>query len=102
VEKVDLAPSGTHPSISIVTDQGETAQVLVAPIWYLEDHSFSVKSGDELTVTFAEVNIAGESRKVALELKQRDGKTLRLRDERGLPLWTIWKRGHRGHCCHNS
>jgi len=87
VERVYLGPGQGFPYIEIVTENGEKLDVLVAPFWYLKDQGFAIKAGDTVTVSVSKINTRQGGRNVALELKQQDGKTLKLRDENGLPMW---------------
>jgi hypothetical protein len=87
VESVYLGPGQGSPHIEIVTDQGNKLDLWVAPFWYLSDQGFEIKAGDRLTVSMAKVNTSDGNRNVALELKQKDGKTVKLRDENGFPMW---------------
>jgi hypothetical protein len=70
-----------------MTDEGNKLDLWVAPFWYLKDQGLEIKAGDRLTVSMVKVNTSDGDRNVALELKQKDGKTVKLRDESGLPMW---------------
>jgi len=87
VESVHLGPGQAPPYLEIVTEQSEKLKVLVAPFWYLKDQGIEVKAGDAVTLSVVKVHTAEGDRNIALELKNKDGKTLKLRDEDGLPIW---------------
>jgi len=96
VEAVNVAASTGYPSIALRSDDGEQANVLVAPQWFLRDHNFALKEGDRLIARVVKTQITQQRRNVAVELEQADGTRLKLRDDRGLPLWA---KG--GGCCHH-
>jgi len=67
------------------TDQG-SLPVHVGPYLYLRQQGITFKVGDPLEVTGSQVTLQGKPAIIAREVKV-DGKTLKLRDEQGLPLW---------------
>ena len=96
VDVVNLAADTGYPSITLTSDKGEQVNLLVAPQWFLRDHNFALKEGDRLIARVVKTQITQQSRNVAVELEQADGTRLKLRDDKGLPLWT---KG--GACCHH-
>ena len=97
VEAVNVAAATGYPSITLTSDQGGQVNILVAPQWFLRDHNFALKEGDRLIARVVKTQIAQQRRNVAVELEQGDGTRLKLRDDKGLPLWT---KG--GGCCHHQ
>jgi hypothetical protein len=96
VEAVNVAADTGYPSVTLRSDGGERVNILVAPQWFLREHNFAVKEGDRLIARVVTTQITQQSRNVAVELEQADGTRLKLRDDRGLALWT---KG--GGCCHH-
>ena len=93
VERVEafqtLGPSGLPEggmSLGVVlkTDQGSLT-VHLAPPWYLNQNNFSVRVGDILEVRGSRSPISMAA--IIARVVTNDGRTLRLRDEQGLPLW---------------
>lgn len=70
---------------SIVVDQ---KTIKVAPVWFLLENDFELKEGMDVRVTAAPGNPPNESYLHAIEIAAvAAGKTLKLRDEAGVPLW---------------
>lgn len=74
---------GLHVMLS---SEGTESDVHVGPSWYLDREGFRIAKGDVLDVTGSVVDSDGTSFVVAREIK-KGGDVLRLRDERGVPLW---------------
>jgi len=96
VDAVNLAAATGYPSVTLKSDDGEQVNILVAPQWFLRDHNFAVREGDRLIARVVKTQIAQQRHNVAVELEQADGTRLKLRDNKGLPLWT-----QGGGCCHH-
>jgi hypothetical protein len=95
VEKYDLRSDGGLQTVEIKTDQGQEVSILLAPVWYLKEQKIEVKVGDILTATCARLNASQENRFVGTELRFEDGRSFKLRDDQGFPVWL----GGRAHCC---
>jgi len=74
-----------HVSWVVKTDKDKVT-VHLGPAWYVNQQQFSLKPGDTVEVTGSMVERAGGSFLVAKEVKA-GGKTLKLRDDQGLPVW---------------
>ena len=96
VEAVNVAAGTGYPSITLRSGEGEQVNILAAPQWFLRDHNFALKEGDRLIARVVKTQIAQQRRNVAVELEQADGSRLKLRDDKGLPLWA-----KDGGCCHH-
>jgi hypothetical protein len=81
---------GVHANLK--TDKGETIPVHLGPAWYLDKQSVSLKQGDKVTVRGSRVTFDGKPAIIAAEVT-RQGQTLRLRDDNGIPVWAGWRRG---------
>jgi hypothetical protein len=71
---------------TLKTDKGETVSVHLGPAWYVDNQSVTIKQGDKATVRGSRVGVDGKPVIIAAEVT-KDGQTLRLRDDNGLPLW---------------
>jgi hypothetical protein len=67
------------------TDQGSLL-VHLGPGWYLDDNKFTLKAGDTLEATGSKVTLNNQPALIAREVTV-NGKTLKLRDDQGLPVW---------------
>jgi sporulation protein YlmC with PRC-barrel domain len=77
-------PGGTR--IRLMTEDGKLVTVYGGPLSYAEQHDFSVKPGDKISVTGAETKIGWRDVFVASQIKS-GSQTLQLRSETGQPLW---------------
>ncbi|MDR3701405.1 MAG: hypothetical protein P4L56_17285 [Candidatus Sulfopaludibacter sp.] len=84
VSAVNIGYGMQYPSIAI-----GKVQVKVAPVWYLLDSNFEIKTGDALSILAAPANLATDPYLYAVEITNT-ATNLRivLRDARGVPLWT--------------
>ena len=74
------------------TDKGNIT-VQLGPPAYVRKQGFDLKQGDSLEVTGSQVTRDGQPLLLAAQVK-KDGQTLKLRDEQGVPLWQ--EEEHRG------
>ncbi len=81
--------AGTH--LLLNTEAGKV-EVHVGPSTYLAEHQFSFAQGNQVEVVGSRVNLQGSDALIARQIK-KDGKTLPLRDEHGLPLWSRGRDG---------
>jgi sporulation protein YlmC with PRC-barrel domain len=72
--------------LRLKTNEGKLITVHLAPRDYISKQDFYVVSGDNVSVTGAELRIGRQSVFLAADVT-RDGQTLRLRDANGRPLW---------------
>lgn len=78
------APEGLL--LTVKMDNGQTATVHVGPQQYVQQKGFTLKKGDQVTVTGSETTHNGQTVVIATQL-QSNGKTLQLRTNTGQPLW---------------
>ena len=71
---------------TLKTDK-ETLPVILGPAWYVEQEHFAVAAKDQVEVKGSRLSIQGQPTLIAQEVKKGD-KVLRLRDDKGVPLWT--------------
>jgi hypothetical protein len=86
------------PSLELERDLGEAVTVLLGPPWYLELAGITFAPGDRLIVEGSKVmEDSGRVVVVVARVEKVEEKvTLRLRDERGAPLWGHMGMGGRG------
>ena len=91
IVKVGLTPGQGMPLIEVKAESGKTWRVWLGSMRYLMEQDFSPKAGQEVVVKGFE---QGEDILAATVTLPETKQTIRLRDEKGMPLW----RG-RGRCC---
>lgn len=63
-----------------------TLPVILGPGWYTEPQHFAFAPRDQVEIKGSRITIQGEPTLIAAQVNQ-GGKILRLRDNRGFPLW---------------
>ena len=92
VEKVALGRGGARGIHLVVkTDKGESLPVHLGPAWYVEEQDVTLKPGDKVQARGSRITFQGKPALIAAEVT-KDGKTLHLRDENGVPAWAGWRR----------
>ncbi len=81
--------SGIH--LVVDTDQGPLS-VHLGPEWYVSRQETRIEANDAVEVKGSRVVFKSEPAMVAAEITKGD-KTLVLRDARGVPVWSGWRRG---------
>lgn len=76
--------NGTHLEIKTGS---ETVSVHLGPSWFLAKQGVAFAEGDQVEITGSKMEMGGMPVVLAREVK-KDGKTVTLRDEQGLPLWS--------------
>jgi hypothetical protein len=79
---------GMH--LTLASD-GQTTDVHLGPTWFLQQEGFEVAKGDSVEVTGSVSDAAGDRFLIAREIKKGQ-KTLKLRDEQGIPAWSGGRR----------
>lgn len=79
---------GVH--LTVKTEQ-ETLSVHLGPAWFIENQDISIKQNDTLKVTGSRIEFEGKPAIIAATI-EKDGQTLNLRDENGIPVWSGWRR----------
>ena len=90
VTAVDNLTSGKGSGVgwrqlTLQTNQ-ETIPVILGPAWYLEQQQVTVNPGDALEVRGSRITLEERPCIIAAEVKKGE-KTLKLRDQDGLPVW---------------
>jgi hypothetical protein len=71
--------------LTLKTDK-ETVPVILGPAWYIDQQHFAVAYKDRVEIKGSRIPIQGQATIIAAEVT-KDDQTLRLRDEKGIPLW---------------
>jgi DNA/RNA endonuclease YhcR with UshA esterase domain len=93
VEKVDRLTSEAMPGMGIhlVLKSGkETIEIHLGPASFVEK-TMTFKEGNTIEVIGSKVTMMGKTVVVAREIK-KENKVLKLRDEKGVPLWSRMQR----------
>jgi len=77
---------GMHPPGLVLKTDEESITVDLGPPWFINQQAFTLKEGDYLEVTGSKIATDHQTVILAAEVT-KDGKTLKLRNEKGLPLW---------------
>jgi hypothetical protein len=88
------APGMRLQGLVLKTDSGNIT-INLGPPWYVSKQGFYLKTGDSLEVTGSKVTQDDKIWLLAAQVK-KDGQTLKVRDEKGVPLWRGQDRGERG------
>ena len=89
-----VAPGMQTQGLVLKTDKGNIT-IKLGPPWYVSKQGFYLNQGDSLEVTGSQVTRDGQTWLLAAQVK-KDGQTLKVRDEKGVPLWREQDRGGRG------
>jgi hypothetical protein len=60
--------------------------VRLGPTWYMSQEKFTIMTGDPMEVTGSQVTLNNQPAIIAKEVTVKN-KTLKLRDDQGLPVW---------------
>jgi hypothetical protein len=83
---------GLYPGIHIMLQTAtESVSVHLGPAWFLDNQDQEVVVGDEVVVTGSRIPYQGAPAIVAATV-QRGDEILQLRDARGIPVWSGWRR----------
>lgn len=95
VASVDLIMprKGMSSGVHLVVETAHGAlSVHLGPEWYISRQDTRIESGDRVEVKGSRVVFKGEDAMVAAQVREGDA-TLVLRGERGVPVWSGWRRG---------
>lgn len=91
VERITpLRGMGAGIHLQLKTDK-ETIPVHLGPAWYIERLDTRIDKGDAIEVEGSRVTVAGKPAIIAAQVK-KGGAQLTLRDARGIPVWSGWRR----------
>ncbi len=78
--------AGAGVMLRLRTRDGKEVLVHLGPAWFVEEQLPGLKAGQEVTVSGSRVNWQNQEVLLAGSV-MREGKTVRLRDEEGMPQW---------------
>lgn len=82
------APGGSAGGTHVTLEAGDrTVDVHLGPTWFLQREGFELAKGDSIEATGSLIHADGDTFLVAREVRKGD-KVLKLRDERGVPVWS--------------
>ncbi|MBE7446578.1 MAG: DNA-binding protein [Planctomycetia bacterium] len=79
---------GVH--LMVKTDK-ETISVHLGPGWYIENQDTKIEPKNKIEVTGSRIIFDGKPAIIAAEIKKGE-ELLKLRDEKGFPFWSGWRR----------
>ncbi len=79
---------GVH--LMVKTDK-ETISVHLGPGWYIENQDTQIEQKDKVEIKGSRITFEGKPAIIAAEVKKGD-EILKLRDEKGFPFWSGWRR----------
>lgn len=83
ITSVQIAYSAQYPSIVV-----NKLQIKVAPVWFLLENDFELKTGESVRIIAAPSNTANDPYLYAIEItKTANGAKITLRNSLGAPLW---------------
>ncbi len=74
-----------YRGVLLKTDQG-SLMVDLAPSWYLNDKKVVIQAGNTVSATGSKTTLGNQPGLIAREVTV-NGTTLKLRDEKGIPVW---------------
>jgi len=74
--------------LQLQTKQGNVS-VHLGPRWYVENQDIDLEPKDMVEVTGSFINCAGQRILAAAKIRKGD-QVIRLRDAKGIPLWSAW------------
>lgn len=91
VDKILPMKGMSHGVHAVIKTDKETVSVHLGPDWYIENQDMGIAPKDKIEVTGSRITFQGEPAIIAAEVKK--GKNvLVLRDEKGFPVWSGWRR----------
>ena len=83
---------GMHYGIHLMLKTAkETIAVHLGPAWYIENQDVKIEPKDKLEIKGSRVTFEGKPTIIAADVKKGD-ETLKLRDEKGYPVWAGWRK----------
>lgn len=91
VDTFSVVPGG-RAGVHLSVNRGkDTIEVHLGPAWYLENQEVAIAAGDTVQVKGSKADFNGKPAVIAAEIR-KGGETLTLRDAKGYPVWSGWRR----------
>ncbi len=82
-------------SITLETSSKNVVVYGFGPMWYWNRQNINLPAnGEEISVKAYDVNVNGQSYYVAKEIQLANGSVVKLRDDKGFPVWMQYMRNH--------
>ncbi len=91
VDQISPMKGMSHGVHLMVKTDKETISVHMGPAWFNERQDIQIEPKDHVEVTGSRITFKGEPAIIAKEVKKGDH-ILILRDEKGFPVWSGWRR----------
>jgi len=91
VDKITPMKGMSHGVHMILKTDKETIAVHLGPSWYIENQDIKIEQKDKVEVRGSRITFEGKPAIIAAEV-QKGNEILKLRDEKGLPVWSGWRR----------
>ncbi|OVE76395.1 hypothetical protein BVX98_06150 [bacterium F11] len=90
--EVEVQPHDRYKTryLLLKTDDGQSIEVRLAPIWFLEMQGHKIQIGDQILVKGSVIKKDKKSLLIASTVL-RNAETLTLRDDEGIPVWRAWR-----------
>ena len=75
----------------ILKTDKETISVHLGSSWYIENQDIKIELKDKVEVKGSRITFEGKPAIIAAEVK-KGNEILKLRDEKGFPVWSGWRR----------
>lgn len=87
------AHHGGCTGVHLMLKSGDASlSIHLGPAWFIDNQGDPLAVGDEIEIKGSRVTYEGEPAVIAAEIKRGDA-VLKLRDEKGYPVWGGWRRG---------
>jgi hypothetical protein len=100
IVKIDLVTpmKGMSHGVHLRVKTGkETIDVQLGPALYIENQDVKLKVGDKIEIDGSRITLQGKPVVIAAEVKKSE-EILKLRDDRGFPLWAGWRKNRLLYC----
>jgi len=91
VDEITPMKGMSHGVHMILKTDKETITVHLGPSWYIENQDIKIEPKDKVEVKGSRITFEGKPAIIAAEVK-KGNEILKLRDEKGFPVWSGWRR----------
>jgi len=91
VDEITPMKGMSHGVHMILKTDKENITVHLGPSWYIENQDIKIEPKDKVEVKGSRITFEGKPAIIAAEVK-KGNEILKLRDEKGFPVWSGWRR----------
>ncbi|MHC4183412.1 MAG: hypothetical protein ACYSR0_08690 [Planctomycetota bacterium] len=91
VDKITPGKGMSYGIHVVLKVDGTTLPIHLGPGWYIENQDITIEQNDKVEVTGSRITFDGKPTIIAAKIKKGD-EVLILRDEKGIPAWSGWRR----------